>query len=190
MDALRELVGDLVAPAVARDGYVLQPILPNQSFVFHRRSDTAIQVVDVQRSRAWTRASGAFTVNLGVHWPEVVRLLDRPPPPPSFETGYCPVSMRLGTLVSGQDHWWSIEPATEVEELGREIVALWVERGKTWLDLTMRLEGSDPYPWFCYLALGRREEARTRLLRALETFADQPDLVARWTRIGEEQGLL
>ncbi len=93
------------------------------------------QVTNVQAS--WTNHgdAGQFTINLGVYFPEAVRLFglwavkDKP------GESDCIVHQRIGLLMPPlTDFWWTVNPGTNLESLGHEVGRAWRAHGLPWLD--------------------------------------------------------
>jgi hypothetical protein len=149
----------------------LAPLLKKESFkksgrTFLRKQAHWIHVVNVQANRWNAGASGSFTVNLGIYFPEVVQAIGWTQTTPSPPKGMCTISHRLCVTPDETDHWWKIHPESDLEEISGAIRAAWIQFGKPWLErysvLTeaVRFKGAVPLvrAGILYL-LDRREEA-------------------------------
>jgi hypothetical protein len=139
--------------------------------------------------------SGTFTVNLGVHVPELEELIfalaGNPTPPTSFIPEYrCHVRQRLDHLVSDDDMWWRLD--LPVAELGLLMTELIRSHGIPFLDrfpdrdaiFAQWEENAALVPWFsparlqlAVIASRRGDEIRAREL--LQTHYDETVLHAR-----------
>src|SRR5690606_34171070 len=97
-------------------------------------SDRSVAVLNIQASKWNEGSSGRFTVNLGVHWPEIARLMDGPivgDEPKEYE---CTLRTRIGSLMPGNlDRWWDINEHTVDHLLAAEIVEVVKRFGLPWL---------------------------------------------------------
>ena len=93
------------------------------------------QVTNLQAS--WTNHgdAGTFTLNLGVYFPEAVRLFALWPVKEKPGESDCIVSERIGFLMPrGTDVWWEVNSGTNVELLGHELALTWRTHALPWLD--------------------------------------------------------
>lgn len=117
---------------------------------FRRADDHGWQVVDFQASQFGSRDDVRFTINLWVG----VRELE-------VAEGEAQVHQRVGVLLpGGEDHWWSLDAATDTATLGAELREVLETRCVPWLDarrsldhlMAMARESPDDFPRY---ALGR-----------------------------------
>ncbi|XHC27283.1 MAG: DUF4304 domain-containing protein [Phycisphaerales bacterium] len=110
---------------------------------FRLASDRSVAVLNVQASRWNQGGTGRFTLNLGVHWPETDRLMDRPTVGAEPKEYECVVRARIGDLLPGDlDRWWEIDSETSIEQLGAEVAGVVSRVGLPWLLTLMEPEHS------------------------------------------------
>lgn len=91
---------------------------------FRRADDDGWQVVDFQASQWGSRNDVRFTINL---WVGVAELADT--------EADAQVQERVGLLLpGGQDHWWSLDAATDTTALADELRHVLQERCLPWLE--------------------------------------------------------
>ena len=117
----------------------LHPLLREQSFkkkgrTFRRDSAGAIQVVNIQGSMTNSGDSGRFTMNLGVYFPAVARLVGTETESPlEYE---CTLRSRIGRLMPARgDHWWELDAATDVDALAADVADAYRRFGEDWLQV-------------------------------------------------------
>lgn len=99
-----------------------------------------MQVVNLQKSQ-WNSAHDAsFTINLGIYWAEVQRILGKPSkavPPKTYE---CTFEERIGFLTPAhKDHWWEVRCESDLAVLGKSVVTTLNEFGLPWLGSGFKL---------------------------------------------------
>jgi hypothetical protein len=105
-----------------------------------RQSDGITQILQAEAS-PWNRVardfvedtSARFTFSLGIHVRGVDELLERSPANGSPTLSNCHLSLRVGALLGGGDHWWALSALAQVDRTAR--------------DVTSVLEGA-VVPWF------------------------------------------
>ncbi len=105
--------------------------------VFTLPSPTHFALVGIQSSTSSTSELVMFTVNLMVvgkaDWMATRTELDWLPVKPSANAGYPVASQwveRIGILVDGRDHWWSLDArGTMRDHVSREVVAAITNHG-------------------------------------------------------------
>ena len=107
---------------------------------FWRDVERVVDVLTIQKSQ-WNDADDArFTVNLGLYWPSVQATIGRTAkamPPKEYD---CIVSTRLGPLFDeGRDFWWQVQPDSDVDLMGADVVEKLRKYGLSWLE-----RGHDP----------------------------------------------
>lgn len=117
---------------------------------FVRSEASGWQVMDFQASQWGNRDDVRFTINL---WVGVTELADA--------DADSHVQQRVGALIAdGEDHWWSVDAGTDVQQLAIELRAVMEERALPWLrergslDRLVTLARNDP-DHFPRYALGR-----------------------------------
>jgi hypothetical protein len=151
-------------PALRQAGY------KRRAHTFRQPLPTGVwRVINVQGSQGNAGSRGRFTLNLGIHFPQVRAVMGHPPLPNPPKEWDCELRARIGTLLpGGQDHWWQFDEHTDVQAIADNVVQAWREYGQPWLtrysDLrTARDEiGQGQYPFriAASLALGEPDAAR------------------------------
>ena len=133
-----------LAPSLKQTGF------RRSAMTFYRQNGEALQVVNVQPNRWNSNESGSFTINVGVDFAEVAKLMPGYLPMPRTPKEYCCIlRIRVGDLMpTGKDHWWTIAPNTNVEELSAELVGVWTSNIEPWLEKlkTVSSLASQPKP--------------------------------------------
>lgn len=97
---------------------------------FRRVDRSGWQVVDFQASQWGSHDAVRFTINL---WVGVTELADT--------DADSHVRQRVGALIGdGEDHWWPVEPATDMQQLSDELRRILEERALPWLEARGTLE--------------------------------------------------
>lgn len=117
---------------------------------FRRVDPSGWQVVDFQASQWGSRDDVRFTINL---WVGVTEL--------AGADADSHVQQRVGALIrDGEDHWWPVDLATDVQQLSDELRGILEGRALPWLetrgslDRLIALARNDPEHFTGY-ALGR-----------------------------------
>lgn len=101
---------------------------------FWRRQPSFIGVVNLQGNKWNEGDSGSFTLNFGVYFPELAKVLgaavcDSP------DEAECHVRERGGMLLDPPgDRWWELGPGRDEVAVAEEVSALVKERGLRWID--------------------------------------------------------
>jgi hypothetical protein len=101
---------------------------------WHKSVNDDWQIINVQASASNSRDQGKFAVNLGVYSAQVAALAGQKKPekvPKEFETT---VRERLGSLAYEYDHWWTVEPTSDLNEIASDVEAKMQKFGLHWLD--------------------------------------------------------
>jgi Domain of unknown function (DUF4304) len=105
---------------------------------FHRSVDENWEVINLQRSQFSDRVHASFTVNLGVGV-ELLRVDDEAWPAGRRPVEYkCQFRSRIGELVDpppARDLWWDLDPETDAEFLGRQVVETIKKFALGWLSI-------------------------------------------------------
>jgi hypothetical protein len=136
-----QIVSTHLKPALLAKGF------RKQGSTFWRDRGEVIDVMTVQKSQ-WNDGQAArFTVNMGVYWKRIHELLGEPVktiPPKEYQ---CTIRQRLGRLFSvtpefpnGLDHWWEVNPATDLAATASEVVDRIERFGVPWLERLHDLE--------------------------------------------------
>lgn len=125
----------------------LAPLLKKTGFkkkgrTFLRTAQDLVHVVNVQAS--WTNSGdeGRFTVNLGVYFQGVERLLGN-----HVETEprhvHCHIQERIGALLTpSHDHWWTIAPDLGLSEVAKSVGDAVANHGLPWLETVSTIDGA------------------------------------------------
>jgi len=127
-EAFESLVRDHVWPTLREHGF------KRSKATFHRRHGPNWQVVNLQKSEYSSRDMVSFTVNLAIgiaalregplSWPDGRRPAE----------SRCHVRERLGSLLTGEDVWWSVAADGDVERTSEAIRIALETYGLPWLD--------------------------------------------------------
>jgi len=93
------------------------------------------RIINLQLSQ-WNSADDVrFTLNFGVYIERLHRLAERPTPSGALKEPECIVRARYGSLTPSRlDHWWKVNPQTDVPELIRDVTGALVSYGLPWFD--------------------------------------------------------
>jgi hypothetical protein len=122
----------------------IAPFLKARNFTrkgrhFWRDNGPVIDTLNLQKSQWNSGKDAKFCINLGLIWPEVeasFRNKDRTPHPSADAST---VSVRLGKLVTGRDHWWEVSIETNLDELESEVIKALTDYALPWMET-----GHDP----------------------------------------------
>jgi hypothetical protein len=107
---------------------------------FLRNAGEAVQMLNLQSGFGNVGKTGTFTMNLGVHYPSVERVMQQWGNSPCL--GACTLETRIGPLTPyGEDHWWTVSPRTAIGRLGAELLDVWTKYGKPWVERRSDLRG-------------------------------------------------
>jgi hypothetical protein len=162
---------------------------------YWRTFNDVIQVVNVQSSKWNLGSDGRFTINLGVFYPAVARLIDPERAPAKPKEYECTIRTRIGrALGSSQDLWWDVGQDTDIASLGGEVARLVMSAGVAWLEQNSSIEQalealrSQPVPRAAALiSIGRLQEAASVIESALAQGGRTEAYQRRW---GIKHGLL
>lgn len=103
---------------------------------FHLVSKTVVRMVNVQASQGNFGNEGKFTLNLGVYLPAIANFLSNGLGQGELPKEYqCTVRERMGELMPRhRDHWWAINPKSDLHAVAEEVNKAWLKCGKPWLD--------------------------------------------------------
>jgi len=123
-----EIVGLALAGLLKKNGF------RKSGRTWHKSVSDDWQIVNVQASAANSSEQGKFVVNLGVYCAQVADLAGQKRPekfPKEFETT---VRERLGSLAYKYDHWWTVEPSSNLNEIASDVESKMQALGLHWLD--------------------------------------------------------
>lgn len=127
----------------------LHPLLKQAGFRkngthFSRIEQEALQVINVQSSQWNNASSGKFTLNIGVHFAVLAKMLHGKDPMPAVpKEYYCLIRRRVGTLLpAGNDHWWVVIPETDAEAVAAEVESAWKDYVSPWLEKMRTIAGA------------------------------------------------
>lgn len=171
-----KILRDSISPALLGAGF------SQTGRAFHRDRDNAIQVIGIQLGKRNKSHRGRFTINLGVFFPAVARMLLE-----MDHFGYvaahlihpedsaCQISSRLGHLTpEKRDIWWVVHEKANSVQTGEEIRYALVNYGLPWLDESMDLRNligkSGGMIHICaLLLLGEKETAAAKIREYLSS---------------------
>lgn len=117
-------------PALRQAGYKRRAHTFRQA-----RPDGVWRVINVQGSRWNEGDQGRFTLNLGLHFPQVRAIMGDPPltmPPKEWD---CELRARIGRLMpTRQDKWWQFDERSDLQAVADDVVKHWQTYGRPWLD--------------------------------------------------------
>ncbi|MBS0340597.1 MAG: DUF4304 domain-containing protein [Proteobacteria bacterium] len=153
------------------------------------------QVVSVQASTGNSGEQGKFAVNLGVYCAQVATLAGQRKPEKSPKEPEATVRQRLGVLAHEYDHWWTVGPTSNLNEIASDVVAKMQAVGLPWLDAHLEvarvaasLEKSPSLLSFsaAWIASGKNEALR----RLEEAMASRPAAKDHYHAWAVKSGLL
>ncbi len=103
----------------------LAPLLKQSGFKmrarnFYREHSDRTDLINIQASQWNEGFEGKFTVNVGVYFPEISKLIDAPQVKGLPKEYDCTVRQRIGLITEGsRDTWWEVNP-----EIDRDAVAI------------------------------------------------------------------
>jgi hypothetical protein len=120
---------DGLSPVLRQDGFV------RHSLNFSRTAGEALQVINIQLNRYNSNESGSFTMNIGVYFERIAKLLPGTfPMPANPKEPNCIVRTRVGTLMpNATDFWWTVTPQTDVTALAKEVGTAYSKYAIPWL---------------------------------------------------------
>ena len=105
----------------------IAPLLKGHGFKkkarnFYRSFDDRVDIINVQASRYNEGTKGEFTINLGVYFPAIAEITEAIPVKGIPKEYNCTVRKRIGGVLDDrQDIWWSVDTATNLEEVAFEL---------------------------------------------------------------------
>ncbi len=144
---------------------------------WHKADGENWLIVNAQMSRSNLGGEGKFTINLGVYSASVAALAGQKAlegKPKEYDST---IRERLGVLAYGKDHWWAIDPRSNLGSVSADVVEKMQSVGLPWLDthrhishLSDSLKDSPSLLSVCAAWLaGNKEEAIQRLQAAIES---------------------
>ena len=105
---------------VTRMDELLRPLgFTRQKATWNRKSDSFVDVIDVQTSKA----GESITINAGVLHPEVHMKCWGTEPPGIVQEPECTVRVRVGQLLDGKDLWWRLNDQRILDEIAQKLTA-------------------------------------------------------------------
>lgn len=135
MSQINDLINTVIRSGLAQE--LKQNGFRKQARTFRKSLPEATLITSIQGNK-WNRGQvGSFTMNLGVCFPVVARLIWLPLPRVAdkpFEYD-CLVRVRIGQILPNpEDYWWAIERSTDLHTLGLNVVEIWKTHGQPWLE--------------------------------------------------------
>lgn len=161
---------------------------------WNRRSDSFVDVIDVQTSKA----GDTMTINAGVLHSEVHRKCWAVELPVVIEEPACIVRARIGQLLDGKDLWWRLGDARILDDVAEKVTAYvlpFLERMHSLAAMEQFLTNmkvtNQKYPLpVIYLAILKSEQGDRTGACALLTELGEKSVGAWRTRICEVAGRL
>lgn len=180
---------------IARMDELLKPLgFTRHKATWNRRSNSFIDVIDVQTSKA----GDTMTINAGVLHPEVHRKCWATELPAVIEEPSCTVRVRVGQLLDGKDLWWRLSDAGILDDIAEKVAAYvlpFLERMHSLEAMEQFLTNAKvtkqkyPLPIIC-LAILKGEQGNRTGACALLTELGEKSVGAWRTRIREVAGRL
>lgn len=105
-------------PVIIRVDELLKPLgFVRHKATWNRRSDSFVDVIDVQTSKA----GDTITINAGVLHPGVHGKCWGTEPPSVIEEPSCTVRIRVGQLLDGKDLWWRLNDAKILDDVAEKL---------------------------------------------------------------------
>jgi hypothetical protein len=181
-----------LAPSLKQDGF------KKTGRTFMRQIELCTQLVNVQASQSNIGNTGKFTLNLGIYFPTVEKLVkgtELGQPPKEYD---CTLRQRIGQLMPehGGDKWWSIDNHSDLKTISGEISAAWVSFGRPWIERYSQLGEAATLEWpqlehrvAMLILLNQREEADRVLRAGLAKTTRNPHYRTGVIRWAKSQGL-
>ena len=185
---LDEVIREALLPPLKADGF------RKDGHTFRCAKERCIQVLNVQTSRYASAQELKFTLNLGLHFPEVQEVLAPlwrwrvgRAGPREYE---CHVHARIGALMpSAQDHWWDLRAADGREQVVKEVSTTFMDHGRPWLASFSDFETARAAKAFTSpvaraafaLVAGDRDDARN-IVASLLSESPQATAFATWAK--------
>jgi hypothetical protein len=162
---------------------------------WHRADGENWLIVNVQASSSNLGGEGKFAINLGVYFAAVAALAGQKAlvgKPKEYDST---LRERLGVLAYGSDHWWAIEPGSNLSSISTDVVEKMQSVGLPWLDshrdisrISAALKDSPSLLSVCSAWLaGSKEEAIRRLQAAV---ASRPAAKAHFSTWATKNGVV
>jgi len=190
---------DISEKIKAAINFGLVPLLRQEGFRrqeanFYKREEHVLTVVNVQSSQHNSATipyfdEGRFTLNFGVHFPSVAKVLHGADPmPPLPKEHFCLLRRRVGMLMpGGGDHWWTVTSSTDAEGLGAELNSIrqmyvwpWLSKVRNGAGAAREMElnpgalsGNLATAAAAFIVLGQREKASELVEKQLEDLERQ-----------------
>jgi len=113
------LVESYISPLLMENEFI------KKNYVWNRQNGKIIHVIELQKSRWNTKDRYDFTLNIGIWLKPLWEILWNKPAPSFVHSENCFPEYRVGEVLewdnSAKDLWWTLNPGTDVENLGVEI---------------------------------------------------------------------
>lgn len=165
------IVRERLAPLLKKNGF------KKKARNFYRECPDRIEVINVQASQ-WNECNeGKFTINVGVYYPEISKILEAPPVSGAPKEYDCTVRERIGLLTpENKDQWWHIDGTVNDLNLSEDVANQVEKICLPWLSEMSDLENVKSYVVknMAFVAAGialfqgKREEASELIEKALK----------------------
>lgn len=110
------IVQERLAPLLKKNGF------KKKARNFYREYSDRVEVINVQASQ-WNEGNeGKFTINVGVYYPEISKILEAPPVKGALKEYDCTVRERIGLLTpENKDQWWQIDGSVNDLEISENV---------------------------------------------------------------------
>ena len=165
------IVRERLAPLLKKNGF------KKKARNFYREYPDRVEVINVQASQ-WNEGNeGKFTINVGVYFPEISKIIEAPPfrgEPKEYD---CTVRERIGLLTpENKDHWWLLDGSVNDLEVSEDVANQVEEICLPWLSKMSDLENVKNHVVknMAFVAAGialyqgNRNEASTLIEKALK----------------------
>jgi hypothetical protein len=116
----------------------IHPVLKQAGFkrkanTWNQAGDISTLVINLQSSQWNSDYAGSFTINLGVFVPQIYKICWSKDVPSFITESQCVIRCRIGDLIGEGDvkvdHWWYIEPSTNIAHLGEQVADTLLRQG-------------------------------------------------------------
>ena len=110
------IVQERLAPLLKKNGF------KKKARNFYREYSDRVEVINVQASQ-WNEGNeGKFTINVGVYYPEISKIIEAPPVTGEPKEYDCTVRERIGLLTpENKDQWWQIDGSVNDLEISENV---------------------------------------------------------------------
>ncbi|MBV1909430.1 MAG: DUF4304 domain-containing protein [Kangiellaceae bacterium] len=108
---------------------------------FYREHSDRTEMINIQASQWNEGLEGKFTVNVGVYYPEISKLIDAPPVKGLPKEYDCTIRERIGLIAEeNRDTWWNVNPDTDQDVVANDLASKVKLVCLPWLELMSELD--------------------------------------------------